>query len=87
MNVPRKIIQDDNRLKQILINIISNAIKFTPHGTIDVTAESFNLATKAKSIPLLKITVKDTGIGMTEEGVKNLFNLFGKLDENSHLNK
>ena len=79
--------QDENRLKQILINIISNGIKFTSEGSIEIGAESFFMEGIERIVPLLKITIKDSGIGMTEEGVKNLFNLFGKLNENAHLNK
>ncbi len=76
-------------MKQILINIISNAIKFTSQGFVDIRSEYFILTNKDydQQTPLLKITIQDSGVGMSEDGLKNLFNLFGKLDQHASINR
>lgn len=66
-----KIEADPERLKQILINLISNAIKYTPTGKIDIFA-------KAKRRELL-ITVADTGIGISSEDQATLFKKFSRI--------
>ena len=66
-----KIEADPERLKQILINLISNAIKYTPTGKIDIFA-------KAKGRELL-ITVADTGIGISSEDQADLFKKFSRI--------
>ncbi len=66
-----KIEADPERLKQILINLISNAIKYTPTGKIDIFA-------KAKGRKLL-ITVADTGIGISSEDQADLFKKFSRI--------
>ena len=66
-----KIEADPERLKQILINLISNAIKYTPAGKIDIFA-------KAKGRKLL-ITVADTGIGISSEDQATLFKKFSRI--------
>eukprot|EP00347_Sterkiella_histriomuscorum_P019851 403340064 len=88
-NVPDLIIQDQNRFKQILINLISNAIKFTFQGSVEIKAEYFKLRLIEQNefIPILKVSIKDSGVGMSEYGKNNLFNIFGKLDQHSHINK
>jgi signal transduction histidine kinase len=59
---------DQDRLKQIFVNLISNAIKYTPKGKIEITAKA-----KRKQID---ITFSDTGIGISAEHQKNLFQKF-----------
>jgi len=65
-----KIIQgDETRLKQIIVNLLHNSIKFTDHGSIKVAVERVN----RKAI---RFIVSDTGIGMTPEQVNNIFEPF-----------
>ena len=67
-DVPRYIISDSIRLHQILLNLISNAIKFTSKGSITIKARLLNLDKKACQ---LEFKVIDTGIGM-EENIKDI---------------
>jgi len=72
---PRHIISDPVRLRQILSNIIGNAIKFTQQGTIEVKAK-FNS-------PYLEFLVKDSGIGLAENQVQRLFQPFVQADSST----
>jgi signal transduction histidine kinase len=77
--MPGKLVGDEIRIKQILINLIGNAIKFTPeHGHISVVLSGF-LDAAAQRFHL-EMSVSDTGIGMTEEQQKNLFSPFSQAD-------
>lgn len=69
-------IGDPTRLQQILFNLVSNAIKFTEQGEIKIRA---SVAQKSGS-HLLTFAVSDTGIGMTEKQVGNLFQSFQQAD-------
>ena len=64
---------DDFRIKQILDNLISNAIKYTHQGCVKVTAQTKNSR--------LLLTVSDTGIGMTQEETQCIFKAFTRLPE------
>ncbi|MBL0357117.1 MAG: PAS domain S-box protein [Chitinophagaceae bacterium] len=70
-------IGDPYRLNQILLNIISNAVKFTEKGGVDVKLEVIN---DAKHSQTVQLTVKDTGIGMDEKFRKSLFEKFSQED-------
>ncbi len=72
-NVPALIVSDYNRLRQIINNLVSNAIKFTDAGTVTITAE---LSEALTEYDLLKITVRDTGIGIDEDSFEQLFDKF-----------
>ncbi len=76
--IPRLFWTDPTRLRQILFNLISNAIKFTNEGKIEVKLR-FEPATAATS-GVLVIDVKDEGIGMTPEQIANLFTPFYQAD-------
>ncbi|MCB9195831.1 MAG: response regulator [Flavobacteriales bacterium] len=69
-NVPRTLRGDIHRLQQIIINILSNAIKFTENGTISI--EAFPVLVNEDGV-CLKIIINDTGIGMTPEQLKRIF--------------
>lgn len=75
----KQVITDRKRLGQVLLNLVSNALKFTLEGGITVEAEI--------NEQCLLFSVADTGIGISEENMKNLFKLFGKIDESKALNK
>jgi signal transduction histidine kinase len=82
--LPEKIISDEWRLKQILVNLISNAVKFTLFGSIsldvslvDDEQNSENCVEKSAK-PRIKFCVKDTGIGIKEYKQKNIFKPFQK---------
>ena len=70
---------DVTRTRQILLNLLSNAAKFTEHGTITMTA----LRRDVFGIPTLIIRVRDTGIGMSPEQLSKLFRPFTQVDQSS----
>ncbi|GGC65640.1 hypothetical protein GCM10011396_10810 [Undibacterium terreum] len=77
LDVPIALIGDELRLQQILVNLASNAIKFTQSGEVFVHVEK--LPDEA-GVAMLRFSVKDTGIGMTEEQIKLLFSPFTQAD-------
>ena len=72
-NVPEYLYADDVRLRQILMNLISNAVKFTSKGSVTLT-------TIAKAAAL-HFEVADTGIGIRDEDIGQLFEAFKQTDE------
>ncbi|MCL2480298.1 MAG: ATP-binding protein [Spirochaetaceae bacterium] len=77
-NIPLNIISDEKRLTQVITNILSNAVKFTPeNGSISLTAKKTN---EADGYCTISFTVKDTGIGISQEQQKKLFIPFEQAD-------
>ena len=78
--VPRYLLGDSNRLGQILTNFISNGIKFTEQGSVvvDVMVEE-----RTENDIVLKFSITDTGIGISEQNMKNLFNAFVQVDNSN----
>ncbi|HIK11219.1 MAG TPA: PAS domain S-box protein [Oscillatoriaceae cyanobacterium M33_DOE_052] len=85
--VPRFLIGDASRLSQILSNLLSNAIKFTDAGDIlihvDLARESSVLPGVLDQTIKLRFSVRDTGIGITPEGQKQLFKSFSQVDSST----
>jgi len=75
--VPEEVIGDPSRLRQILNNLISNAVKFTESGEISVTVD---YSEEENEIALLRFEVKDTGIGIRKEDIHKLFQSFNQAD-------
>ncbi len=76
-DAPRHLIGDPLRLRQILTNLVGNAVKFTEKGSISVSAQSLESGGERVK---LQITVSDTGIGMTPEQSENIFGAFNQAD-------
>lgn len=75
--IPQRIQTDPTRLRQILLNLLGNAIKFTEVGTIRLVTELQQVADEG---PKLKFSVYDSGIGMTPEQMQKLFQPFTQAD-------
>ncbi|MEB3178441.1 MAG: PAS domain S-box protein [Nostocaceae cyanobacterium] len=73
LNNPR-VINDKARFKQVLVNLVSNAIKFTPTGSVEIKV--WELATNR-----IALSVKDTGIGIAESEQRQIFEKFRQIDQ------
>lgn len=80
-SVPAEVIGDKNRLRQILINLTGNAIKFTHDGGIAILVKTEKMA-NGKTV--LQFAVSDTGIGMTAEQQQKLFQEFSQADTSTY---
>ncbi|TAE26833.1 MAG: PAS domain S-box protein [Cytophagales bacterium] len=79
-DLPTFVIADQTRLLQILSNLTSNAIKFTENGDVRVVA---SLVGKKGKFNRIRVEVRDSGIGISAENQKLLFNSFSQVDESS----
>jgi len=78
--VPATLLGDAARLNQVLLNLVSNAIKFTEHGTVTVSIQA--LERRGPTV-VLEVAVHDTGIGMTPEQQEGLFRSFSQADSST----
>ena len=76
--VPETLFGDEVRIKQILINLLNNAVKYTKEGSISLYMECEFPDT---GVALLKISVSDTGMGIKSEALPHLFDTFQRVDE------
>ncbi len=91
-DIPVKVIGDGTRLGQILLNLVNNAVKFTDSGSVGLTVsfvsdpklennfKRLQVVGRYDSIQVLRFEVKDTGIGLKEEQIDNLFKEFTQAD-------
>ena len=78
-DMPHTIVGDPNRLRQLLTNLVGNAVKFTADGEIVINAESHVEGDKHR----LHFAVRDTGIGISQEGIARLFKSFSQVDSST----
>ena len=76
-SLPSKLYGDDIRIRQVLVNLMTNAVKYTRKGTVsfEVTGE------RDGADVILHYTVRDTGIGIRQEDIPKLFSAFERIDE------
>ncbi|HPG88011.1 MAG TPA: ATP-binding protein [Hyphomicrobium sp.] len=77
-DVPHMMLGDAARVRQIILNLVSNAVKFTEHGDIDVIVR--RAGHPAARAPIYEVIVKDTGIGLSKEAMALLFHEFEQAD-------
>ena len=81
-DVPEAFLGDSTRIRQIVVNLLGNAVKFTKEGEINLTVILL-LSTEDKSQCQLQFAVRDTGIGISEEAQSRLFTAFTQADASS----
>ena len=83
--VPKQLHGDEVRIKQIVTNILTNAVKYTEKGTVTLCIDYEKIPDEEDCI-LLDVAVKDTGIGIKEEDMKKLFSEFDRIEEKRNRN-
>ena len=81
--IPYKLYGDEIRIRQIIINLVNNAIKFTTSGFVKLKIESQKIEYNEVK---LKVSVKDTGMGIKEEDLEKLFESFKQVDTRKNRN-
>ncbi|RLD77366.1 MAG: hybrid sensor histidine kinase/response regulator, partial [Bacteroidetes bacterium] len=82
-NVPEFLSGDPSRLKQIILNLVNNAVKFTLKGQVHVFID---IVDEHDDLVKIMFKVHDSGIGISEEGKKHLFQLFSQVDNSTTKN-
>lgn len=78
-SVPHQVEGDAGRLRQVLINLLGNAVKFTERGEIEVAVHPSRL-TAENGARLLLFTIRDTGIGIPPQQLERIFGRFTQVD-------
>ncbi|MDR2023335.1 MAG: response regulator [Hungatella sp.] len=80
--IPEKLKGDKRHIKQVLINILNNAVKYTPEGYIEL---SISFRRQGDDQIQLSFAIKDTGVGIRQEDMGKLFQEFGRLNEGKQI--
>ncbi len=80
-DIPKVLYGDEIRIKQILHNLVTNAVKYTPQGSVSLYVQGEE---KEDGIYWLTMSVEDTGMGIKEEDRKNLFESFTRLEQDKN---
>lgn len=81
-HLPSRLYGDDIRLRQILVNLMNNAVKYTEKGSVTLSVKG----TVKESGLVLRCEVKDTGIGIKEQDISRLFQEFERIEEDRNRN-
>ena len=83
-DVPANLVGDPNRLRQILVNLIGNALKFTPQGSVTLRVEKEAVsAEEGGALSWLRFNVIDTGIGIATDKIEMIFERFTQADSST----
>jgi len=86
-SIPSQVVGDAGRLRQVLSNLVGNALKFTEKGEIRLKVrrarEKERVAAKISGKICLEFTIEDTGIGIPEEEIDGLFERFAQIDDSN----
>ena len=84
-NVPKQLFGDEVRIKQVITNILTNAVKYTETGSVTFSV-GFDTCEDDPDSIILHVKVKDTGIGIKPEDMKKLFSKFERIEEKRNRN-
>ncbi|MCL2218855.1 MAG: ATP-binding protein [Chitinispirillia bacterium] len=84
-NIPNELFGDEVRIRQVLLNVLSNAVKYTDKGQITLTVRGNTVETQADGVVVnLTIDVADTGRGIKKEDLERLFGEFVQVDQTNN---
>jgi len=84
--IPKRVKGDKQRLQQVLLNLVSNGINYTEKGGDVACLTKFVEGKRKKDSSYIKVSVKDTGVGISQESIPRLFKQFGRLRANQTMN-
>ena len=79
-HLPKRLYGDEIHIKQVITNILTNAVKYTEKGSVTFSV-GFDRSEEAPGEVLLHVSVKDTGIGIKQQDLKKLFSEFERIEE------
>lgn len=82
-DIPKEMIGDSGRIRQVLLNLLGNAVKFTEQGCVTLTVQREYVANQL----MLRFEVEDTGVGISTEHMGRLYGLFEQLRSTQHQNR
>ncbi|MDP4642972.1 MAG: ATP-binding protein [Opitutales bacterium] len=77
--IPRQVLGDENRMRQIITNLLANAVKFTQEGTVLLNVDCYSIS-EEEGVCEIEFEVRDTGIGMNKQQLQRLFRPFSQGD-------
>jgi signal transduction histidine kinase/AmiR/NasT family two-component response regulator/HPt (histidine-containing phosphotransfer) domain-containing protein len=94
LHTPEMVVGDVTRLRQVLVNLLANAVKFTPEGEVEVRVQTTRLSAKPTGTPdvessvtgdwvEIRFSIRDTGIGINPERVARLFQSFSQAESST----
>jgi signal transduction histidine kinase len=75
--LPRRVVGDEQRLRQVLVNLLGNAVKFTDQGMVSIKVDAVEMS---DSFGVIRFVVRDTGIGIEQSKLAHLFEKFYRVD-------
>lgn len=82
-NVPHDVYGDEGRIQQVLLNLIGNSVKFTENGGVSVRIFNEGTDPNQNGNIIIRFTIHDTGIGISDEQVNRLFKAFSQVDSST----
>ena len=81
LDLPEGIIADEKRLRQVLLNLLGNSIKFTESGKVSLIVKSQPISDRTPNLRKFRFQVSDTGVGMNEQQLESIFNPFEQVGD------
>ncbi|MCP4608987.1 MAG: hybrid sensor histidine kinase/response regulator, partial [Planctomycetes bacterium] len=80
-DLPKRVFGDERRLRQVLLNVLGNAVKFTDQGSVTLRVKSEKLIVNSEELAQLRFSIEDTGVGISDKHLETIFAPFEQVGE------